>query len=87
MELAEKARRVVVLTTHVNKNGRSKLVESCSLPLTATGCVDRIITDLAVIDVTPASFLLRELANGVSVEAVRAQTSAPLRISESLRSY
>ncbi|KSV75986.1 hypothetical protein N185_16190 [Sinorhizobium sp. GW3] len=87
MELAQKARRVVVLTTHADKNGRSKLVESCTLPLTALGCVDRIITDLAVIDVTPAGFLLRELAKGVSVDAVRAHTSAPLRISESLGSY
>ncbi|MBD9624686.1 3-oxoacid CoA-transferase subunit B [Ensifer sp. ENS06] len=87
MELAQKARRVVVLTSHVDKNGGSKLVERCSLPLTAASCVDRIITDLAVIDVTPSGFLLRELADGVSVETVRAQTLAPLAIAEELETY
>ncbi len=87
MELAQKARRVVVLTTHVDKNGNPKLVERCSLPLTAVSCVDRIITDLAVIDVTPSGFLLRELAEGGSVETVRAKTLAPLAIAEELETY
>ncbi|MFK0278512.1 3-oxoacid CoA-transferase subunit B [Ensifer sp. NPDC090286] len=87
MELAQKARRVVVLTTHMDKNGNPKLVERCSFPLTAVSCVDRIITDLAVIDVTPSGFLLRELAEGVSVEAVRAKTLAPLAIAEELETY
>ena len=87
MELAQKARRVVVLTTHVDKNGNPKLIDRCSLPLTAPACVERVITDLAVVDVTAAGFLLRELAAGVSVDAVRAQTRAPLAVAATLGSY
>lgn len=78
IELAQKARRVVVLTTHTDRSGNPKLLERCSLPLTAPRCVDRIITDLAVIDVTPEGFALRELAPGTDIGAVRSATGAPL---------
>lgn len=80
IELAQKARRVVVLTTHLDKRGRPKLLRQCTLPLTARGCVDRIITDLAVVDVTEAGFVLRETAQGVSVDQVCAATGAPLQV-------
>ena len=80
MELAQKARRVVVLCSHTDKNGRSKLVRKCSLPLTAPRCVTRIITELAVIDVGDDGLLLRELAEGVSVDAVVAATDAKLTV-------
>ena len=80
MELAQKARRVVVMMTHCDKRGRSKIVRECSLPLTAAACVDRIYTDLAVIDVADGALQLRELADGVSVDDVIAATDAPLRI-------
>jgi 3-oxoacid CoA-transferase subunit B len=82
IELAQKAQRVVVLTTHTDRNGQPKLLSQCTLPLTARACVDRIFTDLAVIDVTPEGFVLRELADGVSPDAVREVTGAPLIIGE-----
>lgn len=80
MELAQKAKRVVVLCSHTDKNGRSKLVRKCGLPLTAPRCVSRVITELAVIDVGDNGLLLRELAEGVTVDAVIAATDAKLTV-------
>ena len=80
VELAQKARRVAVLTTHVDRKGRPKLLEKCSLPLTAHQCVKRIFTDMAVVDVEADGFCLRELAEGVALEDVIAATGAPLNI-------
>ena len=80
IELAQKAARVVVLTTHVDRKGNPKLLADCQLPLTAKGCVARVFTDMAVIDVTATGFALRELANGVSVKQVIEATGAPLSI-------
>jgi 3-oxoacid CoA-transferase subunit B len=80
IELAQKARRVVVLTTHTDRAGKPKLKTECSLPLTARGCVARIFTDMAVIDVGPEGFELVETAQGVSSADVAAATGAPLRI-------
>lgn len=78
MELAQKARQVIVLTTHTDRKGRSKLVQDCTLPLTAPGCVTRIFTDMAVIDVTPNGFALREIAHGLTADDVINATDAPL---------
>ena len=83
MELAQKARRVVILTTHLDKRGRSKLVKSCDLPLTEPACVDRIYTDMAVIDVEEEGMVLREIAQGLSIDEVVAATDATLGIPES----
>ena len=83
MELAQKARRVVILTTHLDKRGRSKLVKSCDLPLTAPACVDRIYTDMAVIDVEEEGMVLREIAQGLTIDEVVAVTDATLGIPES----
>ncbi len=80
IELAQKAQRVVVLSTHTDRKGRPKLLDRCSLPLTAKSCVNRIITDLAVIDVTPQGYALRELAENTSLEAVQAATGAALTL-------
>lgn len=82
IELAQKARRVVILTTHQDKHGRSKIVKKCSLPLTAAGCVDRIYTDMAVLDITADGIILREIAKGLSTEDVIAATDASLLIPE-----
>jgi len=80
IELAQKARRVAVLTTHTDRAGNPKLKSVCSLPLSASACVARIFTDLAVIDVTPTGFALVELATGTSAEDVARATAAPLSI-------
>ena len=80
MDLVAGTRRIVVITDHVAKDGSPKIVETCTLPLTGLGVVDRIVTDRAVLDVGPDGLTLVELAPGQTVESVREVTGAPFAV-------
>lgn len=81
MDLVAAAKNIIVAMMHTNPKGESKLLPKCTLPLTGVKCVKRIVSDLAVLDVTPAGFKLIERAPGVSVEEIKSKTSGRLIIS------
>jgi 3-oxoacid CoA-transferase subunit B len=78
MDLVASARHIIVAMMHTNPAGESKLLHSCTLPLTGVACVKKIVTELAVLDVTPEGFLLRERAPGVTVEEIVQKTAGKL---------
>jgi 3-oxoacid CoA-transferase subunit B len=78
MDLVASARLIIVAMQHTNPKGESKLLPACTLPLTGVKCVKKVVTDLAVLDIIPEGFLLRERAPGVSVEEIRARTAGRL---------
>lgn len=80
MDLVAGTPKVIVVSEHNSKDGAPKIVQECSLPLTGQKCVDRIITDLCIFDVTEGSLVLRELAPEVSLEQVRERTGASFRV-------
>ena len=80
MDLVASAKNIIVAMQHVNKAGESKLLPKCTLPLTGIGCVKKIVTELAVIEVTKDGFKLLERAPGVSVEEIQKATEGKLII-------
>jgi 3-oxoacid CoA-transferase subunit B len=87
MDLVAGAKRVIVAMEHATKDGRPKILKRCSLPLTGQGVVDTIVTELAYIEVTPQGLLLKEIAPGMTAEAVQKLTEAELRVDRSLRLF
>jgi 3-oxoacid CoA-transferase subunit B len=85
MDLVAGARRVIVMMEHANKEGKPKVLNQCSLPITGRGCVSAVCTDLAWIDVTPRGLVLRELAPGVTAEQVQALTEPRLEIAPDVK--
>jgi 3-oxoacid CoA-transferase subunit B len=85
MDLVAGAKRVIIAMEHTSKDGKPKIRKTCTLPLTGLGVVNMIVTELAVIDVTPEGLVLREVAPGVTPEAVQKVTEAQLRIAKDLK--
>lgn len=85
MDLVAGAKKIVVLSELTARNGSPKLVDVCTYPLTGLGVVQRVVTNAGVFDIEDGSFVLRELAQGFSVEEVRAKTSGPLKVAHDLR--
>lgn len=85
MDLAKKAKRVIAVTTHTDKNGNPKLKGECELPLTADKCVSLIITDIAVMKVTEKGYLLTELFDGHTVDEVIEKTDADVEVADDIR--
>ena len=80
MDLVASAKNIIVAMMHTNPKGESKLLPQCSLPLTGVKCVKKIVTELAVLDVTPEGFQLLERAPGVSIDEIKAKTAGRLVI-------
>ncbi len=85
MDLVASAKNIIVAMQHTNPKGESKLLPTCTLPLTGVGCVKKVVTDLAVMDVTSDGFVLLETAPGVTIAEVKAKTLGKLIISDSVK--
>ena len=85
MDLVAGAENIIVMMTHASKQSESKLLTRCTLPLTGAGCIRRVITELAWLEIEDDTFVLREYAPGVSIEEIRAKTAGALRVADDVR--
>ncbi len=85
MDLVASADNIIVAMSHANKKGASKLLPACTLPLTGVGCVKKIVTNMAVLDVGPDGFILREYAPGVTIEEIQEATAGRLVIPDDVK--
>ncbi|HEY2727055.1 MAG TPA: 3-oxoacid CoA-transferase subunit B [Parafilimonas sp.] len=85
MDLVASAKNIIVAMQHTNPKGESKLLSKCTLPLTGLACVKKVVTELAVLDVTPDGFLLKEIAPGVTIEEVKLKTRGRLTVAEDVK--
>jgi 3-oxoacid CoA-transferase subunit B len=85
MDLVAGAENIIVMMMHASKDGESKLLQKCTLPLTGAGCIKRVITDLGLFDVVDGEFVLRETAPGVTVEQVAARTAGKMQVAKDVR--
>ena len=84
MDLVASAKNIIVAMMHTNPKGESKLLPTCTLPLTGVGCVKKVVTELAVLDITKDGFVLLETAPGVSIEEIKAKTAGRLIVAENV---
>ncbi|MGB0664096.1 MAG: CoA transferase subunit B [Pontibacterium sp.] len=84
MDLVAGAENIIVTMTHASKDGESKLLSKCSLPLTGAGCIKKVLTDLAYLEIEDGQFILRERAPGVSIEEIQEKTAGKLLIPETV---
>lgn len=87
MDLAENAKKVIVIMEHTAKNGMSKIVNKCSYPLTAQQVVDKIITQLGVFEIKDHRLILTEIADGVHIEEIRAKTDCNFDVADNLLTF
>ena len=85
MDLVAGAQNIIVVMTHASKNGESKLLPQCTLPLTGVGCIRRVLTDLALLEIVDGAFVLREVAPGVSPDEVIRKTAGRLIVADDVR--
>jgi 3-oxoacid CoA-transferase subunit B len=85
MDLVASAKNIIVAMQHTNPKGESKLLPECTLPLTGLACVKKVVTDLAVLDITPEGFLLRETAPGITIEEVKSKTLGRLIVADDVK--
>lgn len=84
MDLVAGAENIIVTMTHASKSGASKLLSQCTLPLTGAGCIQRVLTDLAYLEIKEGTFILKERAPGVSIDEIVAKTAGPLYVPETV---